>query len=99
LKLAGPLTGQRREEVARMKWDELDPRAANLDTSQITDKEMPRSMVVPPVRTINGCNSSEQTRRSRSFFSVLETKTFFRSSAGVNGGWISSRVCDRMAAS
>jgi Arm DNA-binding domain len=47
------LTGQRREEVARMTWDELDL-AANLDASQITDKEC-QGICYPPVRAVNGC--------------------------------------------
>ena len=68
------LTGQRREEVAQMTWDELDLDAARLDAPQITDKEC-QTARRPPVRTVNGC-AQTRTRRGPFVFSILGTKPF-----------------------
>jgi integrase len=54
------LTGQRREEVAQMKWNELDLVQRVLDASQITDKRMPRSTLSTCLRS-QWLYSSEQT--------------------------------------
>jgi integrase len=83
------LTGQRREEVARMKWDELD-------LAQ-------RLWTLPKSRTKNAkehlVHLSEQsmavlkraTRRGRSFSRCSEAN-LFKNSAVVSGGWISLRA-------
>ena len=58
------LTGQRREEVAGLTWEELDLAQTNLDDPQITDKEC-QGARRPPVRAINGRAETRTTSEGR----------------------------------
>ena len=68
------LTGQRREEVARMKWDELDLAQRVWTTPQITDEER-QGACRAPVRTVDGCAEARRQAGAACLL-ALGTKPF-----------------------